>query len=143
MKQLPEIYILCILYLHAIIEITNYTRCQISGYRMRERRILRDGLHGGATCPNLKEIQPCHYPPCYTWHVTSMTSCVLKYQDAHCGEGMVNNTVECVSRRGVSSVYLCCKTIGGSTSTCLILKPTIDTTLFQFDVTQNTHIHTL
>ena len=72
------------------------------GYRVRERRVLREGLYGGKSCEHTKETQPCHYPPCYYWRAVPSGVCQLKYPEFQCGDGSMARDAECVSRRGVS-----------------------------------------
>ena len=69
---------------------------------MRVRRILRRGLYGGRACAHVREMQPCHYPPCYTWRIAAPGACVHKYADMQCGQGLTNRTAQCVGMNNVS-----------------------------------------
>ncbi|KAK2178091.1 hypothetical protein NP493_563g04022 [Ridgeia piscesae] len=79
-----------------------------AGYRMRSRRVLRDGLHGGATCPHQKETWPCSYEPCYRWNTTTVGDCRLKYDDMQCGQGFIARLSVCTNMHGTEVAATLC-----------------------------------
>ena len=83
----------------------------VAGSRVRRRRVRQYSVAGGRACPALYAVQPCHYPPCHTWVVTSRGDCQLDDSAdviGSCGLGHRNNTVACVDQRQVTQTSCSC-----------------------------------
>lgn len=71
----------------------------ISGFKLRKRRITNEPTGGTGNCPHLLEAIPCEEPSCYDWRIVGLEECVPD-NEKPCGPGTQVPIVICVNSDG-------------------------------------------